>query len=64
MPVVGNTAQDFLVLDHKLEADTIMLYRKIIAEARKREDTTTRRMFEDIIIQEEEHYWTFDDYVK
>jgi bacterioferritin len=64
LPVVGNTAQDFLVLDHKLESDTIQLYRQIIAEARKREDTTTRRMFEDIIIQEEEHYWTFDDYVK
>ncbi len=64
LPVVGNTAQDFLVLDHKLESDTIKLYREIIAEARKREDTTTRRLFEDIIIQEEEHFWTFDDFVR
>ncbi|MGD6853157.1 MAG: ferritin-like domain-containing protein [Candidatus Bathyarchaeia archaeon] len=64
VPVVGNTAQDFLNLDHKLESDTIDLYRKIIAKALELGDTTTRRMFEDIIIQEEEHYWTFDDYVK
>ncbi len=64
LPVVGNTAQDFLNLDHKLEADTIALYRRIIAKALELGDTTTRRMFEDIIIQEEAHYWTFDDYVK
>ena len=64
LPVVGETAQDFLVLDHKLESDTILLYRKIIAKALELGDTTTRRLFEDIIIQEEEHFWTFDDYVK
>lgn len=64
LPVVGETADDFLRLDHKLESDTILLYRQIIAEALKRQDTTTRRMFEDIILQEEEHFWTFDDYVR
>jgi bacterioferritin len=64
LPVVGNTAQDFLVLDHALESSAISLYRQIIAEALKRGDTTTRRMFEDIIIQEEEHFWTFDDFVR
>jgi bacterioferritin len=64
IPVVGNNADEFLRLDHKLEADTIQLYRQIIAEALKRHDTTTRRMFEDIILQEEEHFWTFDDYVR
>ena len=64
LPVVGETAQDFLVLDHALESQAISLYRQIIAEALKRGDTTTRRMFEDIIIQEEEHFWTFDDFVK
>jgi len=64
LPVVGETAQDFLVLDHKLESDTIALYRKIIAKALELGDTTTRRLFEDIIIQEEEHFWTFDDFVK
>ncbi len=64
LPVVGDTAQDFLVLGHKLESDTIQLYRQIIAESLKRHDTTTRRMFEDIIIQEEEHFWTFDDFVR
>jgi bacterioferritin len=64
LPVVGNTAQDFLVLDHALESSAISLYRQIIAEALKRGDTTTRRMFEDIVIQEEDHFWTFDDYVR
>jgi bacterioferritin len=64
LPVVGNTAQDFLVLDHKLESDTISLYRKIIAKAIELGDVATRKMFEDIIVQEEEHFWTFDDYVK
>ncbi len=64
LPVVGETAQDFLVLDHALESQAISLYRQIIAEALKRGDTTTRRMFEDIIMQEEEHFWTFDDFVK
>jgi len=63
-PVVGATAQDFLVLDHKLESDTISLYRKIIDKAMELGDTTTRRIFEDIIIQEEDHFWTFDDYVR
>ncbi len=64
LPVVGNTSQDFLVLDHALESQAISLYRKIIARALELGDTTTRRMFEDIIIQEEEHFWTFDDFVR
>ncbi len=64
LPVVGSTAQDFLALDHKLESDTISLYRKIIAKAIELGDVTTRKMFEDIIVQEEEHFWTFDDYVR
>ncbi len=64
LPVVGDTAQDFLRLDHVLESSAISLYRQIIAEALKRGDTTTRRMFEDIILQEENHFWTFDDFVR
>ncbi len=64
LPVVGDTAMDFLKLDHALESSAISLYRQIIAEALKRSDTTTRRMFEDIIIQEEDHFWTFDDFVR
>jgi bacterioferritin len=64
LPVVGNTAQDFLTLDHALESSAVTLYRQIIAEALKRGDTTTRRMFEDIIMQEEDHFWTFDDFVR
>ncbi|HSQ48436.1 MAG TPA: ferritin-like domain-containing protein, partial [Candidatus Deferrimicrobiaceae bacterium] len=39
LPVVGETAQDFLVLDHALESQAIQLYRQIIAEALKRGDT-------------------------
>jgi len=64
LPVVGETADDFLKLDHALESSAIALYRQIIAEALKRGDTTTRRIFEDIVMQEEEHFWTFDDFVK
>jgi len=64
LPVVGETAQDFLVLDHALESSAIALYRLIIAEALKRGDTTTRRLFEDIVMQEEEHFWSFDDFIR
>jgi bacterioferritin len=64
LPVVGDTAQDFLRLDHALESSAISLYRQIIAEALKRADTTTRRLFEDIVVQEEDHFWTFDDFVR
>lgn len=64
LPQVGETADDFLRLDHAAENDAILLYRKIIEEAIKRGDTITRRIFEDIVIQEEEHYWKFDDFLK
>jgi len=63
-PVIGKTPLEMLQLDQKLEADTIWLYRQIIAEAMKLGDTTTRKIFEDIVLQEENHYWTFDDYVR
>jgi len=64
IPQVGKTADDFLKLDHEAENYAIVLYRKIIQEALKRNDTKTRRMFEDIVMQEEEHYWRFDDFLK
>jgi len=64
IPQVGETADDFLKLDHEAENTAIVLYRQIIAEALKRGDTTTRNMFEEIVRQEEEHYWTFDDFVR
>ncbi len=64
LPQVGENADDFLKLDHEAENIAIVLYRKIISEALKRNDTKTRRIFEEIVIQEEDHYWTFDDYVK
>ena len=64
LPQVGDTADDFLTLDHEAENIAIVLYRKIIEEALKRGDTTTRHMFEEIVMQEEEHYWTFDDFLR
>ena len=64
LPQVGDTADDFLRLDHEAENYAIELYRKIIGEALKRGDTKTRRMFEEIVAQEEDHYWTFDDFLR
>jgi bacterioferritin len=64
LPQVGETADDFLKLDHEAENTAIVLYRQIIAEALKCGDTTTRYMFEEIVRQEEEHYWKFDDFVR
>jgi bacterioferritin len=64
LPQVGETADDFLKLDHEAENTAIVLYRQIIAEALKRRDTTTRNMFEEIVRQEEEHYWKFDDFLR
>ncbi len=62
LPKVGDTADDFLKLDHKAEDEAIVLYKKIVDEAVKRGDIPTKRIFEDIIIDEDEHYWTFDDF--
>jgi bacterioferritin len=64
LPQVGETADDFLKLDHEAENNALVLYRKIIEEAMKRGDSKTRRMFEDIVSQEEDHYWTFDDFLR
>ena len=64
LPQVGETADDFLKLDHEAENYALVLYRKIIEEAMKRGDSKTRRMFEDIVSQEEDHYWTFDDFLR
>jgi bacterioferritin (cytochrome b1) len=64
VPQIGESADDFLKLDHEAENYAIVLYRQIIAEALKRGDTTTRNMFEEIVRQEEEHYWKFDDFLK
>ena len=64
LPQVGETADDFLKLDHEAENYAIVLYRQIIAEALKRGDTKTRHVFEEIVMQEEEHYWKFDDFLR
>src|SRR3989304_1387392 len=47
LPQVGETADDFLKLDHEAENYAIVLYRQIIAEAMKRGDTTPRTMVEE-----------------
>jgi len=62
LPNVGENPEDWLVNDRKAEDDTIILYRKIIEESRKRGDYRTRRLFEDIIIEEDEHFYIFDDF--
>lgn len=64
LPQVGDTADDFLKLDHEAENDAIVLYRKIIGEALRIGDTKTRHMFEEIVMQEEDHYWAFDDFLR
>jgi bacterioferritin len=64
LPKIGETADDFLKLDHEAENYALVLYRKIIAEALKRGDSKTRRLFEDIVSQEEDHYWAFDDFLR
>jgi len=64
LPQVGETANDFVKLDHTAENDAIVLYRRIIAEALKQGDTTTRQLFESIVMQEEDHYWKFDDFMR
>jgi bacterioferritin len=64
LPQVGETADDFLKLDHEAENYALVLYRKIIEEAMKRGDSKTRCMFEEIVSQEEDHYWTFDDFLR
>jgi bacterioferritin len=64
LPKIGDTADDFLKLDHEAENYALVLYRKIIAEALKRGDSKTRRLFEEIVSQEEDHYWTFDDFLR
>jgi bacterioferritin len=64
LPQVGETADEFLKLDHEAENYALVLYRQIVAEAMKRGDNKTRRLFEDIVNQEEDHYWTFDDYLR
>jgi bacterioferritin len=64
LPKIGETADDFLKLDHEAENYALVLYRRIIAEALKRGDSKTRRLFEDIVSQEEDHYWAFDDFLR
>jgi bacterioferritin len=64
LPQIGDTADDFLKLDHEAENYAILVYRQIINEALKNGDTKTRNMVEEIIRQEEDHYWTFDDFLR
>jgi bacterioferritin len=62
IPVVGETADDWLKEDRKAEDYAIVLYRKIIAEAVKIGDYPTRALFEKIVTDEDEHFFMFDDF--
>ena len=56
---VGGSLKEFLKLDTKAEEEAIVLYKKIIVEARKEGDVTTAFMFKEILEDEEEHHDLF-----
>ncbi len=56
---VGGSLEEMVEEDLKAENEAIVLYRKIIDLASKKEDSTTRLLFEEILTNEEEHKHTF-----
>jgi len=62
-PEIGESVDDWLVLDRDAEDYAIVLYRGIIKKATEIGDIKTKRMFEKILEEEEAHYWQFDDYM-
>ncbi|MGE5190433.1 MAG: ferritin-like domain-containing protein [Gemmatimonadota bacterium] len=58
--LVGETLKEMLKTDRKDEEGAIVLYRKIVALARKDGDGVTERLFQEILADEEDHYSTFD----
>lgn len=62
IPKIGDTVDDFLILDHKAEDEAIVLYNKIIKEAMERGDLKTKLIFEKITEDEDRHYWELDDF--
>jgi bacterioferritin len=56
---VGDTLKEMIGQDKKDEEGAIVLYKKIIALARKEEDEVTNRLFREILSDEEEHHDVF-----
>jgi bacterioferritin len=56
---IGNNLKEFLELDAKAEADTIILYKEIIELATKENDVTTAFIFKSILEDEEAHHDLF-----
>lgn len=56
---VGTTLKEMITQDAKDEENAIVLYKKIIEQAREEGDETTQRLFREILQEEEEHHDTF-----
>jgi bacterioferritin len=62
-PVIGNSLSEFAKLGVKAEEEALILYRRIIDEARKKGDYETHELFEKIYGEEEGHLFKFQEYV-
>ncbi len=56
---VGKNLEEFLEIDAKIEAESILLYKKMIEQAKKEGDTTTAFMAKEVLEVEEEHHDLF-----
>ncbi len=56
---VGKSLKEFLEIDAKIEAESILLYKKIIEQAKKEGDTTTAFIAKEFLEVEEEHHDLF-----
>ncbi len=56
---VGESLREFLELDAKAEEEAILLYKKIIEQAKSEGDVTTAFIFKEILEDEEEHHDLF-----
>jgi len=56
---VGNNLKEFLEIDAKIEAESILLYKKMIEQAKKEGDITTAFMAKEFLEVEEEHHDLF-----
>lgn len=57
--LVGTNLKEMIAQDVKDEENAIVLYKKIVEQARKEDDETTNRLFREILQQEEDHHDTF-----
>jgi bacterioferritin len=56
---VGSTLKEMIAQDVQDEKNAIVLYKKIVEQAREEGDETTNRLFREILQQEEDHHDTF-----